>query len=61
MSGNYRWKLWRLELLAYWHQKGKQDAAEWGPFIRLVLVTLMFEAIIALRIMGALRPLSSLF
>jgi hypothetical protein len=52
--------LWRLELLAYWRQRGKPDLGDWWPVIRLAGIVLWIEFVVALYIMGGLRPLSAL-
>ena len=52
--------LWRLELLAYWYERAKEDRGEWLPFLRLAAVTLALEAVGFLWITGAFRNLSAL-
>ena len=56
-----RIRLAPLELLAYWRERSKPDRGAWWPFLRLVYVTLWVEAVVALWIMGGLRPLSALW
>lgn len=52
-----RFRFWLIEAAAWWLQAEPQDLGEWLPFVALVLATFAAEAILALWIMGAIRPL----